>query len=44
MEGGREALVTYRNRAQEVHVPAQEDMPDWTTEATSTEQSVVVEG
>jgi broad specificity phosphatase PhoE len=44
MEGGLQALVTYRNRAQEVHVPAQEDLPDWTTEATGTEQSVVVEG
>jgi len=44
MEGGLQALVTYRNRAQEVHVPAQEDLPDWTTEATGTDQSVVVEG
>ena len=32
MEGGGEALVTYRNRVQEVHVPAAEDMPDWSVE------------
>jgi broad specificity phosphatase PhoE len=29
MEGGAEALVSYRNRVQEIHVPAVEDMPDW---------------
>lgn len=31
LEGGSEALVSYRNRVQEVHVPAAEDLPDWTT-------------
>jgi broad specificity phosphatase PhoE len=30
MEGGHEALVTYRNRVQEVHVPEPDDLPDWT--------------
>jgi broad specificity phosphatase PhoE len=29
MEGGREALVSYRNRVQEVHVPQVESLPDW---------------
>ena len=35
MEGGREALVSYRNRVQEVHVPSTEGLPDWTTTATT---------
>lgn len=29
MEGGREALVSYRNRVQEVHVPEIEALPTW---------------
>lgn len=29
-EGGREALVTYRNRVQEIHVPRIEGLPTWT--------------
>lgn len=29
MEGGREALVSYRNRVQEVHVPEIERLPTW---------------
>ena len=29
MEGGREALVSYRNRVQEVHVPKVEGLPLW---------------
>lgn len=29
MEGGREALVSYRNRVQEVHVPEIESLPSW---------------
>jgi broad specificity phosphatase PhoE len=29
MEGGREALVSYRNRVQEVHVPEVEALPAW---------------
>jgi broad specificity phosphatase PhoE len=29
MEGGREALVSYRNRVQEVHVPEVESLPAW---------------
>ncbi len=29
MEGGREALVSYRNRVQEVHVPEIESLPTW---------------
>jgi hypothetical protein len=29
MEGGGEALVSFRNRVQQVHVPAAADMPDW---------------
>ncbi|MFL5797269.1 MAG: histidine phosphatase family protein [Actinomycetota bacterium] len=33
MEGGREALVAYRNRVQEVHVPSTEDLPEWTVTA-----------
>ncbi len=28
-EGGKEALVTYRNRAQEIHVPQIERLPTW---------------
>lgn len=28
-EGGREALVSYRNRVQEVHVPEIESLPTW---------------
>jgi broad specificity phosphatase PhoE len=28
-EGGTEALVTYRNRVQEIHVPDLEALPDW---------------
>ncbi len=30
IEGGHEALVSYRNRVQEVHVPATADLPTWT--------------
>jgi len=29
MEGGREALVSYRNRVQEVHVPEIANLPTW---------------
>ena len=29
MEGGREALVSYRNRVQQVHVPDIEALPTW---------------
>lgn len=29
MEGGREALVSYRNRVQKVHVPEIEGLPSW---------------
>lgn len=29
MEGGKEALVSYRNRVQEVHVPEIETLPTW---------------
>ena len=29
MEGGREALVSYRNRVQEVHVPEMDSLPSW---------------
>jgi len=29
LEGGTEALVSYRNRVQEVHVPAVENLPTW---------------
>ncbi len=29
MDGGREALVSYRNRVQEVHVPEIESLPTW---------------
>ncbi len=43
MEGGREALVSYRNRVQEVHVPSTEDLPDWTVPATAGEQSMMSE-
>ncbi len=28
-EGGKEALVTYRNRVQDVHVPEIDDLPTW---------------
>jgi broad specificity phosphatase PhoE len=28
-EGGKEALVAYRNRVTEVHVPPMEELPDW---------------
>ncbi len=28
-EGGAEATVAYRNRVQEVHIPAVEDLPSW---------------
>jgi hypothetical protein len=28
-EGGTEALVTYRNRVQEIHVPDLAALPDW---------------
>ena len=43
MEGGREALVSYRNRVQEVHVPSTEDLPDWTVTATAGAPSLVSE-
>ena len=29
LEGGQAAFVAYRNRVQEVHVPALNEMPDW---------------
>jgi broad specificity phosphatase PhoE len=29
MEGGQEALVSYRNRVQEVHVPPLDELPAW---------------
>ncbi len=29
MEGGREAMVSYRNRVQQVHVPEIESLPTW---------------
>lgn len=38
LEGGSEALVSYRNRVQEVHVPAAEDLPDWTGVESHLEQ------
>jgi len=44
MEGGREALVSYRNRVQEIHVPSTEDLPDWTVSATAGVASLVSEG
>ncbi|MDH3500568.1 MAG: phosphoglycerate mutase family protein, partial [Acidimicrobiia bacterium] len=34
MEGGREALVTYRNRVQAVHVPEIESLPSWALDET----------
>ena len=32
MDGGREALVGYRNRVQEVHVPVIDGLPGWILE------------
>ncbi len=41
MEGGREALVAYRNRVQQVHVPDAGDLADWTLLEPSLETATV---
>ncbi len=35
IDGGVTALVLYRNRVQEVHVPAAEELPDWSARTTT---------